>query len=479
MTKYEAVIGLETHIQLNTKSKIFCSCKADSWGDPPNTNICPICTGQPGVLPIPNKAVIKKGILLAAVMNSEIRPISYFDRKNYFYPDLPKGYQITQYDMALGKGGYLDIATTHGETRRVTIEKLHLEEDAGKTIHKTDRRLLDFNRCGVPLIEMVTGPDLRSADEAAEYLTRLRHLLRWIGVSEAEMEKGHLRCDANVSIRPKGTTELNPKMEIKNVNSIEHVRHAIAVEIERQIKEVEAGREIRSWTLDWDEDTQTLSKMRSKETEADYRYFREPDLLPVRLDEEEKKEILGQLPERPQKRQTRFEEEYQLPPYNAEVLTSERALSEYFEATVNVYQGEPRQVSNWIMNDVLAMLNERGLSVDELQVTPKRLAKIITLIDDQVINTSTGKAILQKVENSGKNPEQIVKEQGLSQMTDNAAIQSVCVAIIEENPDQVAEYKSGKKAVLGWFIGQVMRKTRGKADPQLVRVTLQKILTQE
>ncbi|OQY27572.1 MAG: glutaminyl-tRNA synthase (glutamine-hydrolyzing) subunit B [Anaerolineaceae bacterium 4572_5.1] len=410
MTKYETVIGLETHIQLNTQSKIFCSCKADSWGDPPNTNICPVCTGQPGVLPIPNKAVIKKGILLAAAMNSEIRPVSFFDRKNYFYPDLPKGYQITQYDMALGKGGYMDIPTINGETRRVTIEKLHLEEDAGKTIHKPGRRLLDFNRCGVPLIEMVTGPDLRSADEAAEYLTRLRQLLRWIGVSEAEMEKGHLRCDANVSIRPIGSTELNPKMEIKNVNSIEHVRHAINVEVKRQIKEVEAGRKITSWTLDWDEDTQTLSKMRSKETEADYRYFREPDLLPVRLDAEEKDKVLAQLPELPLKRQARFEKEYELPTYNAEILTSERALSDYFEATVKFYRGEAKQVSNWIMNDVLGILNERGLSAPELQLTPERLAKVIILVDNKVINTSTGRDILRKVESSGKDPAQIVEE---------------------------------------------------------------------
>ncbi|MEA2008253.1 MAG: Asp-tRNA(Asn)/Glu-tRNA(Gln) amidotransferase subunit GatB [Chloroflexota bacterium] len=477
MTKYETVIGLETHIQLNTESKIFCSCKADSWGDPPNTNICPVCTGQPGVLPIPNKAVVEKGILLAAAMNSEIRPVSFFDRKNYFYPDLPKGYQITQYDMALGKGGYMDIPTTDGETRRVTIEKLHLEEDAGKTIHKPGRRLLDFNRCGVPLIEMVTGPDLRSADEAAEYLTRLRQLLRWIGVSEAEMAKGHLRCDANVSIRPMGATELNPKMEIKNVNSIEHVRHAINVEVKRQIKEVEAGRKITSWTLDWDEDTQTLSKMRSKETEADYRYFREPDLLPVRLDEEEKKAILAQLPELPKKRQTRFEEEYQLPPYNAEILTSERALSDYFEATVKAYHGEAKQVSNWIMNDVLNILNERGLSATELQLTPERLAKTITLVDDKIINTSTGKDILRKVENSGKNPAQIVEEEGLSQMTDNTAIQAVCAKIIKENPAQVEQYQNGKKMVLGWLIGQVMGKTRGKANPQAVRTMLQELLT--
>jgi len=475
-TQYEAVIGLETHIQLNTQSKIFCSCKADSWGDPPNTNICPVCTGQPGVLPIPNKAIIEKGILLAAAMNSEIRPVSFFDRKNYFYPDLPKGYQITQYDMAIGKGGYMDIPAANRKTRRVGIEKLHLEEDAGKTIHKPGRRLLDFNRCGVPLIEMVTGPDLRSADEAAEYLTRLRQLLRWIGVSEAEMEKGHLRCDANVSIRPMGSTILNPKTEIKNVNSIEHVRAAIEVEIKRQIKEVEAGRKITSWTLDWDDDTQTLSKMRSKETEADYRYFREPDLLPVRLDEDEKEKILAQLPELPLERQARFVEEYGLPQYNAEVLTSERSLSDYFEKAIQAYGGEAKRVSNWIMNDVLALLKERALPAGKLQIKPEHLAEIIKLVDEDTINASTGRDLLHKVEESGIPPRQIVETEGLAQVSDSAAIEVICTEIINANPGQTAQYQSGKTELLGWFIGQVMAKTKGKADHQTARTILEKLL---
>ena len=296
MPEYEAVIGLETHIQLNTNTKIFCSCKADSWNDPPNTNICPVCTGLPGVLPVLNQAVVEKGALLAAAMHAEIQLVSYFDRKNYFYPDLPKGYQISQYDMPLGRGGYLDVPMPDGYTRRVSIHKLHIEEDAGKTKNENGQRLIDFNRCGVPLVEMVTGPDLRTADEAAQYLIRLRQLLRWIGISEADMEKAHLRCDANVSIRPKGADYLNPKTEIKNVNSIVAVRDAIQTEFERQVREVEAGHRIEAWTLDWDEDSGVLRKMRSKETENDYRYFREPDLLPVRIDEEWKQEILAQLP---------------------------------------------------------------------------------------------------------------------------------------------------------------------------------------
>ncbi len=281
MTQYEAVIGLETHIQLNTTTKIFCTCKADSWFDPPNTNICPVCSGLPGVLPVLNKTVVEKGVLLATAMHSEIRRVSYFDRKNYFYPDLPKGYQISQYDKPLASGGYLDVPVPASDglyIRRVKITKLHLEEDAGKTKNVEGARWIDFNRCGVPLIEMVTAPDLRSADEAAQYLIRLRQLLRWIGISEADMEKAHLRCDANVSIRPVGADYLNPKTEIKNVNSITAVRDAIEKEIERQTREVEAGNRIETWTLEWDEDNGTLKKMRSKETEADYRYFREPDL---------------------------------------------------------------------------------------------------------------------------------------------------------------------------------------------------------
>src|SRR3990170_597671 len=304
---FEAVIGLETHIQLNTRSKIFCACKADSWGDPPNTNICPVCTGLPGVLPALNRAVVDKAARLAAAMHVErLAGESFFARKNYFSPDLPKGYQISQYDEPLAQGGHLDVPLADGGTRRVTIRKIHIEEDAGKTVHRDGRRLIDFNRCGVPLVEMVTGPDLRSADEAAQYLIRLRQLLRWVDISEADMEKGQLRCDANVSIRPEGSTYLNPKTEIKNVNSIEGVRQAVETEIARQIREQEAGRVIEAWTLEWDEDAGVLRKMRSKETEADYRYFREPDLLPIHLTEEARRQMVASLPELPLERRARF-----------------------------------------------------------------------------------------------------------------------------------------------------------------------------
>jgi len=481
MTDYEAVIGLETHIQLNTTTKIFCACKADSWYDPPNTNVCPVCSGMPGVLPVLNKAAVEKGVLLAAAMHAEIRPLSYFDRKNYFYPDLPKGYQISQYDQALAFGGYLDLPlpAVDGQpayVRKVSIDNMHLEEDAGKTKNAANERLIDFNRCGVPLVEMVTGPDLRSADEAAQYLIRLRQLLRWLGVSEADMEKGHLRCDANVSIRPRGATYLNPKTEIKNVNSIEAVRTAIEKEIERQIREVEAGRRIEAWTLEWDEDAGVLRKMRSKETEADYRYFREPDLLPIRLEEAWKTEILNGLPELPLERRGRFMKAYGLPEYDSDILTGERNLSDYFESAVLAYGGDPKRVSNYLMNDILRMLNESGKTADQLKLTPGFLAEILKLADAGTINTSTAKSLLQKVEDSGQAPGDIVTAEGLAKVSDDSAIRTVCLEVLAESPKEVESYKAGKVTLMGWFVGQVMKKMRGKADPTLARTILEELL---
>ncbi|GAB4535429.1 MAG: Asp-tRNA(Asn)/Glu-tRNA(Gln) amidotransferase subunit GatB [Anaerolineales bacterium] len=473
---YETIIGLETHIQLNTATKIFCACKADSWDDAPNSNICPVCTGLPGVLPVLNRSVVEKAVLLAAAMHAEIRPLSFFDRKNYFYPDLPKGYQISQYDQSLAHGGYLDVPMPDGLVRRVGIQKLHIEEDAGKTKNEAGRRLIDFNRCGVPLIEMVTAPDLRSADEAAQYLIRLRQLLRWLGISEADMEKGHLRCDANVSIRPLGADDFNPKTEIKNVNSIDAVRQAIETEVQRQIREVRRGGRIQAWTLSWNEDNGTLSKMRSKETEADYRYFREPDLLPVRLDDAWRDEILAALPELPLERRARFIQQYDLPVYDADLLTAERSLSDYFEQAVQAYGRDPKRVSNWLLNDVMRMLNERGKSAGELQLTPVYLAEIIRLVDDGTVNTPTGKVLLEKAESTGRSPREIVQSEGLAQVSDTSAIRQVCEKILAENPDQVARYRSGKTGLLGWFMGQVMSATRGKADPNAAREILQELL---
>ena len=478
MTEFEAIIGLETHIQLNTQTKIFCSCKADSWNDAPNTNICPVCTGMPGVLPVLNRAVVEKAVLLAAAMHAEIPPVSFFDRKKYFYPDLPKGYQISQYDRSLAKGGYLDLPMPEGYIRHISIHKLHIEEDAGKTKNEQGRRMIDFNRCGVPLIEMVTGPDLRSADEAAQYLIRLRQLLRWLGISEADMEKGHLRCDANVSIRPVGADYLNPKTEIKNVNSITAVRDAIEVEIARQKREVAAGKRIAAWTLEWDEDAGVLRKMRSKETEADYRYFREPDLLSVELDDDWRKAILADLPELPLERRERFVTQYGLPEYDADILTGERSLSDYYEAAVQAYGGDPKRISNWLMNDVLRMINDTGIPAGELHLTPSYLAEIVRLVDSGTVNTSTGKALLETVQASGLSPAGIVEQEGLAQVSDRDAILAACEKIIAENPGQVASYRGGKTGLIGWFVGQVMRGSGGKADPQMTRSLLEELLNQ-
>ncbi len=479
MTEYETVIGLETHIQLNTTTKIFCGCKADSWEEPPNTNICPVCTGLPGVLPVLNEAAVEKGALLAAAMHSEIRLTSFFDRKNYFYPDLPKGYQISQFDLSLGKGGTMDLPMPDGSTRRVSIAKLHLEEDAGKTKYEGGRRYVDFNRCGVPLVEMVTGPDLRSADEAAQYLIRLRQLLRWLGISEANMEKGHLRCDANVSIRPVGSTTLNTKTEIKNVNSIEAVRAAINKEVERQIEVVESGGRIEAWTLDWDDAKGKLTMMRSKETEADYRYFREPDLLPLELTEAWRDDVLASLPELPLARRARFMREYDLPEYDADILTNDKPISDYYEAAVKAYGDDPKVVSNWIMNEILRMLNDLVLSADELVLKPEHLAAVIKLVEAGTINNATGKSLLAKIQETGKTPAEIVEKEGLAQVSDDSALQQVIDKLLADNPDEVASYRGGKEGLFGWFMGQMMRETKGKADPKLSRELLQKALKGE
>ncbi len=481
--EYEAVIGLETHIQLNTITKIFCSCKTDSWEDAPNTNICPVCTGLPGVLPVLNEKVVEKAVLLAAAMHADVQPLSFFDRKNYFYPDLPKGYQISQYDQSLAKGGYLDLpvpasadADGKGYIRKVRIHKLHIEEDAGKTKKEKNRRFVDFNRCGVPLVEMVTEPDLRSADEAGQYLIRLRQLLRWLGISEGDMEKGNLRCDANVSIREKGSSVLNTKTEIKNVNSIDAVKDAIRKEIERQIKEVEKGNTIKPWTLDWDDNAGVLRMMRSKETEADYRYFHEPDLLPLEVSEDWKKEILKDLPELPLERRARLMKEMQIPEYDADILTGDRDLADYFEEAVKLYKGDAKKISNWLMNDVLRMRNDLGISMAEMKLTPAYLASLVHLTDEGKINITTAKNLLSKIQESGKDPLTLVVELGLAVVSDDAAIRTVCEKIVAQNPNEVQSFKDGKESLIGWFVGQVMREMRGKADPKLTQKILKELL---
>jgi aspartyl-tRNA(Asn)/glutamyl-tRNA(Gln) amidotransferase subunit B len=476
MRAYEVVIGLETHIELNTKTKIFCGCKASSWNELPNTNICPVCAGLPGVLPVLNQEAVLKGAQLAAAMHAQINPRSVFDRKNYFYPDLPKGYQITQFYKPIGKGGYMRLEMPDGSTRDVRVNRLHLEEDAGKTKLEAGTRLLDYNRCGVPLVEMVTEPDLHSADEAAQYLTQLRQLLRWIGVSEADMEKGHLRCDANVSVRLAGSEKLGTKTEIKNVNSIDSVRQAITIEAKRQINALEAGEKIESYTLDWDADTGKLRKMRSKETEADYRYFGEPDLLPVILSDAEIEGILAGLPEMPLERKARFVSDYHLSIYDADILTSERGLSDYFEEAVKAYGGDAKTVSNWIMNDLMRLMNNRGKDSATLKLRPSDLAEIIQLVDGGKVNAATGKALLEKVEASGLKAMDIVAKEGLGLVSDEGLLRAKVEELLAEAPNEVAAFKAGKESLIGWFVGGVMRKMGGKADPKRTREILLELL---
>ncbi len=472
MTAYEAVIGLEIHIQLNTRSKIFCSCSADPWLAEPNTHICPVCTGHPGVLPVLNRAAVEKALRLALALDARVAPVSYFARKNYFYPDLPKGYQISQYDQPLATGGALPLE----DGRRIRIHRLHLEEDAGKTRREAGRRYIDFNRCGVPLIELVTEPDLRSPEEAAQFLERLRQLVRWLDVSKGHMERGHIRCDVNVSVRPKGSTALGQKTEIKNVNLIDLMRPAVEQEIRRQIEVLEAGGEIEPWTLEWDEHARVLRKMRGKETEADYRYFREPDLLPLEIDRAWLDEIAASLPELPWERAKRFQEEYGLTEYDARVLTGERALADYFEAAVQAYRGPAKAVANLVINQVLRLMNEQKLTWEDLRVTPARLAAMLQLVDAGVIHKNALKKLVPLVQARDQDPKAIVEAEGLAQMQDTAALEALCARIVAEHPEEAAKYRAGKTGLLGWFVGQVMRETRGRANPKEVQAILRRLL---
>ena len=478
MTQYEALIGLETHIQLNTKTKAFCSCKADSWNEPPNSCICPVCTGQPGALPSPNAEMVNKAMRLCLAVHSQINRVSFFDRKNYLYADMPNGYQITQNDQPIGVGGYLDVDMSDGRIIRVRIDNLHMEEDAGKTRNADGIRLIDLNRSGVPLVEMVTKPDLHSADEAAAYLIRLRQLIRWIGVSEENMEKAQLRCDANVSVAPVGSASPGKKCEIKNINSIDAVRKAITSEIERQIRELDAGRPVEQWTIEWDNDAKELRKMRSKENAVDYRFFREPNLMPVCVTDERIEAIRSELPELPLERQQRFMDEYGLAAYDARLLTAERDTADYFEETLRCCGGDPKRTANWMLNEILRLLNEHSLSAKELTVRPQALAEIICLVDDKKVSPATGKQLIDMVQESGKAPADLVKEHKLLMVSDDSLIREICERIVKSNPKEAAAYRAGKETLLGWFTGQVMRETKGKADAKLAGTILKELLAE-
>lgn len=477
MTEYQAAIGLEIHIQLNTQTKAFCSCRADSWNEPPNSNICPICTGQPGALPSPNAEMVRKAIRLCLAVHAQISRESFFDRKNYLYADMPGGYQISQNDRPIGRGGWMDLNMDEREPVRVRIDNLHMEEDAGKTKNEEGVRLIDLNRAGVPLVELVTKPDLHSADEAAAFLMQLRQLVRWIDISEGNMEKAQIRCDANVSVAPKNAAELGRKCEIKNINSIEAVRKAVSHEISRQIRELESGHKIEQWTIEWDNDAQELRKMRSKENAVDYRYFREPNLMPVIIPDEMIRSIQSEMPELPFERRQRFISQYGLPDYDAKLLTAERETADYFEETLKLYKGDdPKRVSNWMMNDILRLINESGQNASELTVRPGDLAEIISLVDRKEVNISTGRMLIDRVRTSGKPPARIVKEEGLGLVSDENTIREVCAQIVADSPNEAGAYRAGKETLLGWFTGQVMRRTRGKADPAKAAAILKELL---
>ncbi|MCP4138006.1 MAG: Asp-tRNA(Asn)/Glu-tRNA(Gln) amidotransferase subunit GatB [bacterium] len=474
--EYEPVIGLEVHVQLNTKSKIFCSCST-KFGAKPNSQTCPVCLALPGVLPVFNEEALKKAILAGFALNSNIAKYSKFDRKNYFYPDLPKAYQISQYDKPICEGGYVDISTDAGK-KRIGVTRLHLEEDAGKSIHSEDPEkqvsYVDLNRCGTPLAEIVSEPDIRSGDEAYEYLQNIKMLMKYIDVSDVNMEEGSLRCDVNISIREKGAPKFGEKVEIKNLNSFKAVKASINYEIDRQKRVITSDEKIVQETRLWDADANETYSMRSKENAHDYRYFPDPDLAPVILDDEYIEAIRKELPELPAARIKRFISDYSLPEYDAEVLTSTRQLADYYEAVVKE-GGNPKKASNWIMSELLAKV-ENPEKIDSFIVTPSMLAELIKLIDNNTISGKIAKKVLQEMLESGKNPETIVEEKGLKQVTDVSSIEPIIDSILANNPQSIEDYKAGKKKALGFLVGQVMKESKGKANPQMVNELLIKKL---
>ncbi len=472
---YEAVIGLEVHAQLLTETKIFCGCST-KFGNPPNTNVCPVCLGHPGVLPVLNKKVVDFSIMMGLATNCRINHNSIFARKNYFYPDLPKGYQISQFEKPICEHGFVELETENG-IKKVRIKRIHMEEDAGKSIHDLgESTLVDLNRTGVPLIEIVSEPDISSPEEASAYLKKIHQLVTYLGICDGNMEEGSLRCDANISVRPKNRKEFGTRTEVKNMNSFRNVERAIAYEIERQIDILEDGGTIEQETLLWNADAGKAVSMRGKEEAHDYRYFPEPDLVPVSIGEEWINEIKISLPELPDKRKQRFVNEYGLPEYDAKVLTSEKAIADYFERVLQK-TNHYKTASNWVMGDVAAYINENKIDITNFPVSPENLAKLINLIHENVISSKIAKEIFPEMIQTDKDPDAIVKEKNLVQITDTAELEEVIKKVLTDNPSQVEQFKAGKEKVFGFFIGQVMRATKGKANPKLVNEILRKELT--
>lgn len=466
---FDTVIGLEVHAELSTKTKIFCSCKTD-FGGQPNTHTCPICLGLPGTLPSLNRAVVEYCVKAGLALNCEISRFSKLDRKNYFYPDLPKAYQISQYDMPLCRNG----CVTLDSGKKIRINRIHIEEDAGKLIHSEEEdeySLVDYNRVGVPLIEIVSEPDMASPDEALKYLEKLKGILEYIDVSDCKMEEGSLRCDANISIKSKDSNELGTKAELKNINSFKALHRALLYEAERQSMAVESGKRVVQETRRWDDARQKTSSMRSKEQAHDYRYFPEPDLVPIELDEKYISGIKKSLPELPEEKKKKFVEQYGLPEYDAGIIVNSKYLSQYFEAC-NSYYYNPKAVSNFIMGELMRLMNERNMEYRHIPVKSESLSHLLKLIDDGKISVSAGKKVFEEMFETGKSPERIIDELGLSQISDESELEKVVLVVIEENPQSVKDYLAGKEKALGFLVGQVMRQTRGKANPQVINKLL-------
>ena len=474
--EFEPVIGLEVHAQLKTKTKIFCSCST-SFGGPPNTHTCPVCLGMPGVLPVLNKKVVEYTLRMAMATQCEITRESRFARKNYFYPDLPKGYQISQYELPIAQHGYVDIEVNGGH-HRIGITRIHMEEDAGKLGHDPHRpiSMVDFNRTGVPLIEIVSDPDIRSPEQAGAYLRHLRSIVRYLGICDGNLEEGSFRCDANVSIRPKDSNTFGTRTELKNLNSFKHVEKALHYEISRQREILIDGGHIVQETRLWDPDKDKTTSMRGKEEAHDYRYFPDPDLLPLVIDDEWINRVQKDLPELPAEKKQRFMDRYKLPSYDADLLTTDRELGDYFETCVQDFP-HPKQVSNWVMGSLLGLLNAQGKSIQESPISATDLAGLLKLIEDGVISGKIAKTVFDEMAQSGKPPGQIVEEKGLVQITDTAAIEDVVSKVISNNPKEVDAYKKGKTKLLGFFVGQVMQATRGKANPKMVNELLKQKLS--
>lgn len=470
-SKYETVIGLEVHVELHTKSKIFCGCSTE-FGAPPNSHTCPVCLGHPGVLPVLNRQAVDYAMKAAMALNCEIGDVSKFDRKNYFYPDSPKAYQISQFDQPIGLNGYIDIEVD-GKTKRIGITRLHLEEDAGKLTHVDGgyASLVDFNRVGTPLVEIVSEPDISSPEEARAYLEKLRAIMQYCDVSDVKMEEGSLRCDANISLRPHGQKELGTKAELKNMNSFRGVQRGLEYEQLRQAEILDEGGQVVQETRRWDEAQGKTLTMRSKEEAHDYRYFPDPDLVTLHIDAEWKERIRASIPELPDARKTRYTSELGLPDYDAGVITSSKPLADLFESSLQS-TSDAKAVSNWIMGDLLGYLNSNNLELADVKLTGQGLGEMIGLIEKGTISSKIAKTVFKEMLQSGKLPQQIVEEQGLVQISDEGAILAIVQEVIAANPASVADYKAGKEKAIGFLVGQVMKQSKGKANPGLANKLL-------